>query len=126
MTEIVAVCCVVTVDEVKVGMLPVPDAAKPIDGLLFVQSKVTVPCGLVKLIAVTAVLLHSVIEFTASTFGVPQFTAVHVNVSGSTQVPPTGVIVMVTLSPGLKEDLVKLVDPIGRVPVIAVPVLLTK
>lgn len=54
---------------VKPGMLPVPDAARPIEELLFVQVKATPGVELVRVIAAIAVPLQKVVSFTGVTVG---------------------------------------------------------
>jgi len=65
---------------VKVPMLPLPDAAKPMVALLFVQAYVVPATGPVKFTAIVAAPLHNVWSATLSTVGVG-FT-VMVKVSG--------------------------------------------
>ena len=55
---------------VKLGILPVPDAARPIPVLLFVQLNVVPATAPVKLTAVVAAPAHSVWLATAFTVGV--------------------------------------------------------
>ena len=70
-TSIVAVSAVVPVLEaVKLAMFPVPDAARPIDVLSFVQLYVVPATSPVKVTAVVEALLHKVSSDGSSTVGV--------------------------------------------------------
>lgn len=84
----VAVCTVaVALVAVKLAILPVPDAARPILVLLFVQLYTVPATAPVKLTAAVAVLLHTTWLDTAFTVGIG-FTVI-VNVIGvPVQVPP--------------------------------------
>ncbi len=63
---------VVVLAVVKMGRLPVPLAAKPMEGVLFVQLYVMVPpvVGLAKVTAVVAVALQNTLLATATTVAV--------------------------------------------------------
>ena len=125
-TVIVAVTgALVVFVAVKAAILPVPDAARPMLVLLFVQLNVVPPTAPVKLIAVVVAPLHSVWLATAFTVGVG-FTVI-VNVIGvPVQVTPLLVYVGVTVivaTTGAVPVLIAVKLAILPVPVAASPIL---
>ena len=81
---------------VKLAMLPVPAAANPIDGVLFVQLNTVPGTKLVNVTAVVGAPLHTVWFATGFTFGVG-FTVI-VKITGwLTQVTPRFVYVATTV-----------------------------
>ena len=112
---------------VKLAILPVPLAARPMDGALFVQLY-TVPGGAVttpvKFTAVVGAPLHTTWLGTAFTVGVG-LTSTDAVMGAPTQVPEVGVMVKVTVI-GMLVKLVKvpliLPEPLAAMPV-TVPVL---
>jgi hypothetical protein len=106
---------------VKVPMLPLPEAARPIVASLFVQAYVVPATGFVKLMAVVVAPLQSVWSVTLSTVGVG-FT-VMVNVStGPGQPLAVGVTVTVAVT-GALPVLVAVKAPILPLPEATKPML---
>jgi hypothetical protein len=104
---------------VKVPMLPLPDATKPMDASLFVHANVEPAVGLVKVMAVVVAPLHKVWSVTLSTEGAG-FT-VMVNVStGPGQPLAVGVTVTVAVT-GALPVFVAAKAPILPLPDVAKP-----
>jgi hypothetical protein len=94
---------------VKDGILPVPEAAKPMEASEFVQLNVA-PVGLlVNVVALTVLALHTVVSEGTFTVIAGQLLAVQVAVLAAKHPVPVGVTVMVTLSPAVKPPCVKVV-----------------
>jgi hypothetical protein len=85
---------------VKVPMFPLPDAARPMVALLFVQAYVVPATGFVKLMAVVVAPLQSVWSVTLSTEGVG-FTVMENVSTGPGQPLAVGVTVMVAVTGAL-------------------------
>ena len=87
---------------IKLGILPVPLAASPIDGALLVHWKLSAPVGpvvgLVKLITAVGDPLHSTWPVTGLTTGAGLTVIVNVIGVPTQPVGPTGVTVMVATS----------------------------
>jgi hypothetical protein len=119
-TVIVAVTgALVVLVAVKLGMLPVPDAARPILGVLFVQLNTVPATGLVKVTAVVLVPLHTVWLAGVFTLGVGLTVSVAI-IAGPSQPFILGIMVKVTIT-GVVPVVVK-VPVILPVPLAAMPV----
>ena len=106
---------------VKLGMLPLPEAAKPIDGASFVQSKV-VPFALpVKVIVPLPMPLHFTILVIELTFG-RGFTVILNVLDKPVQLLAVGVTVTVAIT-GVKPVFIAVNDVMELLPEAAIPML---
>jgi hypothetical protein len=119
-TVIVAVIgALVVLVAVKLGMLPVPAAAKPMLGVLFVQLNTVPVTGLVNVTAVVAAPLHNTWLAGVFTLGVGLTVSVAI-IAGPSQPFILGIIVKVTIT-GVVAVVVN-VPAILPVPLAAIPV----